>query len=96
MECDEFVNITSKNFFLKQRYSGLLEIIIEFLSFDEKLILLSLNQKFKNCIVKKTKFIKVVIKFLYVFKNIFYFNFNLLDLLLVLEIFQKRINRNFK
>ena len=63
MECDEFVNITSKNFFLKQRYSGLLEIILEFLSFDEKLILLSLNQKLKNCIIKKTKFLKVVIKF---------------------------------
>jgi hypothetical protein len=59
MEFDEFVNITSKHFFSKQRYTGLVETILDFFSFEEKLLIMNLNQKIKNCILKKTRFIKV-------------------------------------
>ena len=41
----EFLNVSSNEFFTKQRYTGILELILQYLNFEDKIFYLNLNRK---------------------------------------------------
>jgi hypothetical protein len=56
----EVCRLQSTELFKKRRYLGIIEIIVSYLEFPEKLNFLKINRNIENCVITKTRFIKVI------------------------------------
>lgn len=56
----DLTRLNSKDFFNKHRYQGIVQMIFDCMTFDEKITLMNFNKSIYKCIISKTRYIKVI------------------------------------
>jgi hypothetical protein len=63
--------VTSEEFFKKKRFEGIVDMILNWIGFEEKLKYMSINRKFGQMVKTKIKYLKVTYIYdIYSFYNI--------------------------